>query len=88
VPSECNGETAQFYPHYIVRAYEAAKDLGGLKTATPCIRHNGTGPAIVDCYCPEFVAVVMPMRLTTTDEDPAWVRAPVAKAKPDLKAVA
>jgi len=66
-----SGETAQFDPAVVNKFVKAAKCLGlSTKNGVP-IGHNGGGAALVDVGDPNFIGVIMPMRVEPVTSTPA-----------------
>jgi len=58
---EMTKEVAQFNPDFITRFQKVGKLLG--QKIAPTISHNGGSSALVDIVLPQFVGVMMPLRI-------------------------
>lgn len=74
LPSELNGETAQYDPALLMPFQKMAKLYGSKQIIT--IAHNGSEPAIVWFNCDEIdgFGVVMPFRGEAPTLPPYWAR--------------
>lgn len=75
VPRECNGETAQFNPEYLVTIQSAARVFYDNPKVLLNLIHNGESPALVKFHADlpgKFFGVVMPLRGAETLPDHAW----------------
>jgi len=66
-----SGKTAQFCPAIVQKFVKAAKCLGlSTKNGVP-IGHNGGGSALIALNNPNFIGVIMPMRVEPVTSTPA-----------------
>ena len=75
VPTELNGETAQFNPAYVADMGKIGVLLfgRGKPVLSAQIHHNGEGPAgVTFASCEDAFAVLMPIRATYADPADAW----------------
>ena len=81
VPSETNGDAAQFNPAYLVDFGKASKIMGG--DTRPTVAYNGEGPAIITLQADiEAFGVLMPFRASiVATTPPGWIY-----AKPEAEA--
>jgi DNA polymerase III sliding clamp (beta) subunit (PCNA family) len=64
------GETAQYDPAIVQKFVKAAKYLGLTPKNGVPIGHNGGGGALIDLGEPNFIGVIMPMRVEPVNATP------------------
>lgn len=68
VPSKTSGEVAQFNPDYLVAIRDcAAATVGVGKNTGLSILHNGGNASLYQANSPDFIAVIMPLRINAAD---------------------
>jgi len=71
LPKTMSGETAQFDPAIVQKFVKVGKFLGlSAKNGVP-ISHNGNGSALICVGDPNFIGVIMPMRIKPITSIPA-----------------
>ena len=81
MPSETNGEAAQFNAAYLNDYAKASQLLGG--DTRPVVAHNGESPALIGFQSDiEAFGVLMPFRASIVPEKPpAWIYPTKAEAE-------
>ena len=68
VPSKTSGEVAQFNPDLLVAVRDcAAATVGVGKNTGLSILHNGDNASLYQANSPDFIAVIMPLRINAAD---------------------
>ena len=68
VPVKTTGEIAQFNPDYLVALRDCAAATVGIgKLTSLFISHNGNGPGLAQCASGDWLAVIMPVRVSGED---------------------
>lgn len=68
VPSKTSGEVAQFNPDYLVAIRDCAAAAVGIgKYSGLSLLHNGSGASLYQASSPDFIAVIMPLRINAAD---------------------
>lgn len=68
VPTAPTGEIAQYNPDLLVAVRDcAAATVGAGKWAGLYLAHNGTGAGLYQSHSPDFIGIVMPLRLDKAD---------------------
>lgn len=78
IPRETSGEVAQFDPALLVKFSKARRVLTGKNDGFIVVGHNGGSAARVEVGTPEFVGVIMPLRMrdaeAVTFDMPEWLQ--------------
>ena len=68
VPTAPTGEIAQYNPDYLVAVRDcAAASVGIGRYSGLYMAHNGTGAGLYQCASPDFIGIIMPLRLDRGD---------------------
>jgi len=68
IPSSTSGEIAQFNPDYLVAIRDcAAVTVGVGKYSGLCLLHNGSSASLYQANDPNFIGVIMPLRINSAD---------------------
>lgn len=68
IPVKTTGEVAQFNPDYLVALRDCASASVGIgKFTSLFVSHNGDSPALAQCASGDWLAVIMPVRVSSDD---------------------